>query len=137
MKPTKTLPEAISQGYVVIRDKYSLSNLYWRHCCRNKVPFVRITLKAIYAIVSVDLDPFENPRMRFSPKTAEDLEELFRKNNRRKYREVMADASSGGGYAYATRIPIEKAADLAKACFDILNREDALVTRDDFRRLQT
>jgi len=53
--------EPLDAGYVVIKDgDYILSNQYWGWCCRNNVPFVRITLgtaRSRYAHLFMDAYP--------------------------------------------------------------------------------
>jgi hypothetical protein len=130
VSPTRKIEEAIGQGFVVIRNYYAISNRYWQYCTVHKLPFVRIRLKSVYAVVTLDLDTITDPEKRTSKEFAVKLRELFEEEDKYKSRYRFLP-TEGGSYEYAHKIPIERAVYVATRIWEMANEENALVSRSE------
>jgi hypothetical protein len=54
LMPTKTIAQAIEQGFVIVSESYGISGQFFRHCQETGSPFIRVRLKENYAAVEVD-----------------------------------------------------------------------------------
>ncbi len=55
VRVTRTLGEAIAQGYVVVKNSVRLKNAFYYYCAESDEPFVHVLLKTKYASITVDL----------------------------------------------------------------------------------
>lgn len=115
MKSTRTLDEAIAQGYAVTRCSYRITDAFYHHCKSTDHPYVRVRLKSTYATVVVDLDG-QNYRM--SQAANREICDLFKAYH--------VGCPTWGGYGqnwiflYASRIPLSYVDTVAKGIVAIL-----------------
>ncbi len=127
-KMMTTLQQAIDHGFLLLRNNETLKIRYWRYCLENNLPFVCVRFKTSFCVVTVDLEGvYKAFQKGFSKRTAQKVEEIFADYNERKYRENWATAMLRGTYAYASRIPIPKALEVAQLLVEALKQEDAFI----------
>lgn len=123
MKTTRSLNEAIIQGYVVCRDSYEVSNEFCRYCLQHKLMFVRVKLRTTYATIEVDsLDPF----LRVSADKANEIEKILCEFSQYKNCHPSIH-SSDVSYMYQRRVLIGDAAELSAVLVEILDSPGATV----------
>jgi hypothetical protein len=115
LKTTRTLDEAIEQGYVVIRGSYKVSNALFRHCEKTDAPFVRVALKTTFASVQGDL--FGQSYM-MSEHACKEIHDLLKANHVGRWGWHLSTYNRT--FMYSPRIPMEQAATVAKGIVDIL-----------------
>lgn len=119
LKITRTVGEAIAQGYVVRRahrrQDYEVSNGFYRHCERTDAPYVCIRPKTKYARVEVDLI---GQSYRMGGQCLREMRALLLQYH--VGRASLLDASLSNELVYSNRIPIGDAAAVAKGLINIL-----------------
>jgi hypothetical protein len=117
MKPTRTLDEAINQGYVVMRDSYRIANTFFHQCERTDDPYVKVQLKTTYAMVVVDLI---GQSYRMSEHACAEIHGLLRTHHVGRWSWHLA--SHNRTIMYSPRIPFRYAESVAGGIVSILNK---------------
>jgi hypothetical protein len=115
MQVTRTLDEAIAQGYVVMRQSYKVSNVFFHHCESNDIPYVKIHLKTTFATVVVDLI---GNSYRMSEHACREIHNLLKANHFGRWTYHLAGRNRT--IMYSPRILIDNADNVARGILDIL-----------------
>lgn len=129
MKATKSLVEAVEQGYLVFHtdSRYSgLLSKYVNYCLESNIPCVYGRLKSTYATVVVDLS---TTNLHFTNESAREAMEILLEHNDHKSFGYLVP-SELSQYMYVKRVPIEKLEQVLTSVTATIRREGSLVASD-------
>ena len=115
MQVTRKLDEAVSQGYVVMRESYKTSNVFFHHCESTDIPYVKVHLKTTFATVAVDLI---GNSYRMSEHACQEIHNLLKANHVGRWSYLLAGRNHT--IMYSPRIPVESADTVARGIVSIL-----------------
>lgn len=101
---TRSLKEAIDDGYIIYRVESDPYNNYVRYCHDNNLPLISLRVKTSFGVVAVEfLDS-----KKFTETGAISVENILRAYDERKERPQYMTAQEGGVYTMARRVPLHK-----------------------------
>jgi hypothetical protein len=121
LNPTKTLDEAIQQGYIVVRSINRLANDFRFHCVDTRQPYVHVRSCLQYAQVWVHVEGYG---YRIGARACDEIEEVFASYQVEKPKKCPR--SSRHEIMFSKRIRYEDVEIVAGAVAAILIKEDAL-----------